>query len=168
MRKSPFTIVVAVLATLAVGTRAHGILAPTKGSQLVTVYASGTCPMPGFNPAHSATFNQMVRADGSVVPFVIPAKQIFVLVDVQMTISGQPAADTMLSVVAVGTPSAGAPIASRFDSAEAGGTMTATFEFPAGVAVKSTAAICAELLNLTHSTSYGVTATAHGFFAPDK
>jgi hypothetical protein len=158
----------ALVAALGVATTAHGVLAPSKASQLVTVYGVGGCPLPGFNVASSVTFTQMVRNDGSIIPFAIPAKQVFVLVDAMVTASGEPAGDTMLAAVAVGTPASGAPIAARWESVAAGGTVTGSFEFPTGIAIKSTSVMCAQLLNFTHAGSVGTSAIAHGFFAPDK
>src|SRR4029077_7960818 len=90
MRTSPSIVIPLLLVALGFATRADAVLAPSKGSQLATIYATGTCPMQGFNPARSAVFTQMVRADGSVVPFVIPPKQIFVITDVTLTIFGHP------------------------------------------------------------------------------
>ena len=110
----------------------------------------------------------MVHSDGSVVPFVIPPKQVFVLTDAMLTVSDQVAGDSTLAVLAIGTVSSGSPVALRYETAAAGGTMTATFEFPKGIAVKSTTLVCAEVLNFTHSGSTGMAAVAHGFFAPDK
>jgi hypothetical protein len=74
----------------------------------------------------------------------------------------------MLAVVAVGTPAGGGPIAARFESAAPGGTMTAEFQFPVGVAIKPGTVMCSEILNFTHANSSGATAIAHGYFAPDK
>ena len=162
------TLVTAVVFVLGVASVAHAVLAPAKASQLVTVYSTGSCSIPGFNPSASATFSQMIRADGSVVPFVVPPKHVFVLVDAMLTISGQVAADSMLAIVALGTPTGGAPVGARFESAASGGTMTAEFEFPAGIAVKPGTLMCAEILNFTHGNGFGTTATAHGYFAPDK
>ena len=167
MRSFP-TLALALVLTLAGATTAHGVLAPTKASQLVTVYSTGTCSLPGFNANASATFNQVVRPDGSIVPFVIPPKQVFVMVDAMLTVAGQVAADEMLAVVALGTPTGGAPVAARFESASPGGTMTATFEFPAGIAVKPGTVMCSEILNFTHGNNSGASAIAHGYFAPDK
>ncbi len=162
------TITAAVITALGFAPAAYGVLAPTKASQLVTIYSTGSCPIPGFNAASSATFNQMVRADGTTVPFVVPPKQIFVMTDATITASGETAADAILAIVGVGTASAGAPIGARFEAVTSAGTVTAAFEFPAGVAIKGSSIACAEMLNLTHVGSVALSATAHGFFAPDK
>lgn len=158
-----------IAAMLGCSTSAHAAtLAPVKGSQLVTVLANGACPIPGYTGSNSFLFTQMVKADGSTVLLTIPPKQILVITDVTISASNEPAGDSMLSLVAVGTAAFGNAIAGRFDTTATGGTVTAEFQFPAGVAVKSTSSACAEMLNLTHGGFVGLTAIAHGFFAPDK
>ena len=168
MPRSRSIVVAALVAVLGSAVRADAVLAPSKGSQLATLFGFGTCPLPGSNPARSAVFSQMVRGDGVVAPFVIPPKQIFVITDVTLSVSAHGAGDTTLSAVLVGTAAGGAPVGARFDTVSAGGTMTAVIEFPAGVPLKSTSVACGAVLNLTSNPVSGVTATAHGFFAPDK
>src|SRR5262249_13096092 len=79
MRQVRHASFLSIIVALVMATAAHAVLAPTKASQLVTLYASGlVCPLPGSNPA-SAFYDEMVRADGSITPFVIPPKQVFIL-----------------------------------------------------------------------------------------
>lgn len=46
--------------------------------------------------------------------------------------------------------------------------MTAEFQIPTGIAVRSGSVLCVDTLNLTHGGPAGVTAIVHGYFAPDK
>jgi hypothetical protein len=134
----------------------------------VTVNSAGTCPVQGFTGGNSFPFTQQVGADGAVTTFAIPPKKIFVITDITVSASNEPAGDSVITTIAVGSASAGGVIAGRFDTVESSGNKTVSFEFPAGVAVKSGATICSQVLNLTHGGFVGSSATAHGFFAPDK
>ena len=161
---------VAIAVLLGLSSSADAGLAPTKGSQLATVLGNGTCPLP-FNGPSALTFSQMVNADGSITAFTIPPKRIFVITDVTITGVGEPAGDAMLlAVVAgiVGSPTGGSTIAGRYETVASNTSFAATFEFPAGMAVRSGTTICAVPLNFTHPGGVIASATAHGFFAADK
>lgn len=146
----------------------HAGLAPTKGSQLVTAYTFGACPINGHTGVNSALVSQMVGGDGAVTPFVIPPKRIFVITDITASTGSLPPGDVIVASVLVGTAAFGTLVGGRFDPVSASGTITTAFTFPAGVAVKSGAALCVELLDVTHGGFVGFTAFAHGYFAPDK
>ena len=47
-------------------------------------------------------------------------------------------------------------------------SVKSSFTFPAGVAVKSTSVLCARLINTTQGGNVFLSATAHGYFAPDR
>lgn len=145
-----------------------GALAPTKASQLLTIYASGSCAIGGTAAGNSTAFSQIVRADGTVGAFTIPAKQVFVITEATLTTTAEPAGDAMLSFVAFGTASGGSPVAIRLETVASNGTVNSSFLFPSGIALKGTATACAEMFNQTHGGSVFISATAHGFFAPDK
>lgn len=153
---------------VALATSAHALLGPTKASQLVTVTASGTCPLPGTSASTSAAFTNLIHADGTSSPFAIPPKQVFILTDATITVGNMAANDSMLSLVSIGTASASSPISGQYDTAGATGAVKSVFTFPAGVAVKSTSVMCATMINFTHGGSVFLSATAHGYFAPDK
>ncbi len=147
---------------------AHAVLGPTKGSQLLTASTFGACPVLGHGGANSIVVSQMVNGDGSVAPFVIPPKKIFVLTDLVATSGALPPGDVLVTSVVVGSAAQGAVLAGRFDPASASGTFASSFTFAAGVAVKSGTSVCVEILNLTHGGFVGFTAFAHGSLAPDK
>jgi hypothetical protein len=143
-------------------------LTPTKGSQLVTAFTAGACPIPGHTGQNSQVLTQMVNGDGSTVPLVIPPKKIFVLTDVIATTGAEPAGDVVLVSLIVGSAATGNIVAARFDTVAAGGTIAANFQFPTGVPIKSGSVACVEMLNLTHGGFIGFTAFAHGYLAADK
>lgn len=153
---------------LGLATSAYAVLGPTKASQLATVTATGTCALPGFSANTSATFTNAIHPDGTSSPFAIPAKQVFVITDVTLTVSGQQANDAMLSLISVGTASGASQVAGQFETAGATGAVKSVFTFPAGVAVKSTSLVCASMINTTHGGSVFLSGTMHGYFAPDK
>lgn len=159
--------VLAIAVLLGVASNAAAGLAPSKGSQLVTVLGNGACPIP-FTGSSGLTFSQMVNADGSVTPFQIPPKRIFVITDVTVTGAGEPAGDAILVALAVGSASSGNTIAGRYETVGAGTAFAATFQFPTGIAVRSGSTVCAVPFNYTHGGGVTSLATAHGFFAPDK
>ena len=159
--------VLAIAVLLGLASTADAVLAPTKGSQLVTVLGSGLCPIP-FLGSSPLTFSQMVNADGSLIPFTIPPKRIFVITDVTITGAGEPAGDAILAAVAVGSASGGSTVAGRYETVAPNTSFAATFQFPAGIAVRSGSVACAVPLNYTHPGGVTASATAHGFFAPDK
>jgi len=163
------TLVLVTAAILGITTAAHAVLAPTKASQLVTVYGSGSCPLTGFNAQNSQVLSFVVHADSSTSPFTIPPKQVFVLTDVTTTGYGNVPSDVMLGTISVGTlPGISGVLGARYEAAGGGGAVAVTIEFPVGVAVKSTSLMCTQLLNFTHPGPVYPTSTAHGFFAPDK
>jgi hypothetical protein len=168
VRTSRLTLTLGLVAALGLAARADAVLAPSKASQLVTVSAFGACPIVGFSATNSVTFANLIRSDGTSGAFTIPPKQVFVITDVILAAAGMQANDAVLSIVAVGTPNVGSPIAGRYDSASPGGAVTSSFVFPAGVAVKSPSLVCAEMINTTQGGSVFLSAVAHGYFAPDK
>ena len=159
--------VLAIAVMLGFCSSANAGLGPTKGSQLVTVLTSGGCPIP-FNGSSPITFSQMVTADGALIPFTTPPKRIFGITDVTITGAGEPAGDAILLTVSVGSASGGSTIAGEYATVAGNTSFAATFTFPAGVAVRSGSVACAVPLNYTHPGSVTASATAHGFFAPDK
>lgn len=110
----------------------------------------------------------MVRADGSTVPFAVPAKRIFVMTDVTMTAASEPAGDAIFALLAVGTAAGGSPVSTRFETVASSGTVTSTFALPTGIAIKGSSTACIQMFNQTHFGSVFPSAIAHGFFASDK
>lgn len=157
-----------VLAVLGLATSAHALLGPSKASQLVTVTATGGCPLSGTSANTSAAFTNVIHADGTSSPFAIPPKQVFILTDATLTVGNMAANDAMLSILSVGTAAASSQVSGQFDTAGATGAVKSVFTFPAGVAVKSSSVLCATMINTTHGGSVFLSATAHGYFAPDK
>ncbi|MBI3769220.1 MAG: hypothetical protein HY271_12135 [Deltaproteobacteria bacterium] len=76
-------------------------LVPTKGSQRVTVYANGACPVGGFTA--TLAFDQMVQPDGSNTSFTIPPKHILVITDVIATSIGLTSGDVHFLVSCSGS-----------------------------------------------------------------
>jgi hypothetical protein len=142
-------------------------LGPTKGSQLVTVYGSGSCSIPGHT-GNSLALSKMVAADGTVVTFTIPPKKILVVTDVLANASGEQTGNLLTTTVIVGSAAGGTVVAGRFESALPGGGATAAFDFSHGVAVRTGSTICVQMINLTQGGDTGLSAFAHGYFAPDK
>lgn len=151
-----------------VGSADAAAVAPTKASQLLTIYTTGGCSIGGAPGGNSAAFTQMVRPDGTIGAFTIPPKQVFVITEATVTTAAEPAGDAMLTLLVIGTPTAGAPVGARFETVASNGTVTSTFLIPNGVTLKSTSTACAQMFNQTHVGSVFPSAVAHGFFAPDK
>ena len=163
------TILLALAALLAPMARTFAAgLGPVKGSQLVTAYTAGACPISGHTGTNSALVSQMVNADGTTTAFTIPAKKIFVLTELTATTGGQPAGDTMLINAEIGSAATGNIVAARFTTVEPSGSVAAEFQIPTGIAIKAGSFLCVDMLDLTHGGFTGFTAIAHGYFAPDK
>ena len=158
---------VVVLACLAPAGVARAGLTPTKASQLVTVSSASFCPILGY--AKAAVFDHVAKADGSGGPLVIPTKQVLVLNDISASTIGQAPGDVFAIQVVVGTSVQSEVVESVFDVASASGHLLVRFNPPTGIAVKPGNAVCVYLVNFTHpSAIFGVAASGHGFFAPDK
>ena len=157
-----------VAAVLALPLTAQAVLAPTKGSQLVSAFTVGACPIKGHVGGNAITVSQMVNGDGLVVPLVIPPKRILVLTELTATTIAEPAGDIVASTIVVGSAATGSAVAARFESVAANGTLVSSFQFPTGIAIRPGSVACVELLNLTHGGFVGFTAFAHGYFAADK
>lgn len=158
---------VAVISLLPLVAEAAG-LGPTKASQLVSAYTSGACPIPGHTGANSFRLGKMVTSDGATVDLVIPPKKVLVLTDAVATTGAVATGHVLATSIVVGSASDGDTVAARFDTATTGGVGTASFTFPAGVAVRSGSIVCISMLNLTGGGFVGQTGFAHGYFAADK
>ncbi len=104
-------VVVAVVLALPLAARAD--LAPAKGSQLVSAYTFGACPIPGHTGSNSSLLTQMVNGDGAVVALVIPPKRILVLTDLTATTGAEPGGDVIAASVIVGSATSGSPVAAH-------------------------------------------------------
>ena len=157
---------VLVLLSLTAGT-VHAALAPSKGSQLVTLAAAGPCPL---NASPSAlALSIVVKSDGSAPSFAIPPKQILVLTDTVVSVVNEPAGDVLASQLLIGAAGTnGSAVEFRFEPATTSGTMSVVFAPPSGIAIKSGNAVCVDVTNFTHGGLTGFVAFAHGFLAPDK
>lgn len=165
----PFVaVVVAALVTMLPAAAEAANLGPTKASQLVTLLAFGSCPIPFHSGANSFLLSRMVGSDGVAKPLVIPPKKVLVLTDATVTTASVSAGNVMVSAVSVGTAADGSVVAARYDTATTGGVATASFQFPAGVAVRSGTVACVEMINFSAGGFAGATGVAHGYFAPDK
>ena len=76
--------------------------------------------------------------------------------------------DVVAASVIVGSAASGSPVAARFESVAANGTILSSFNFRRGSRSGPAAGCASELLNLTHGGFIGFTAFAHGYFAADK
>jgi hypothetical protein len=142
-------------------------LTPTKASQLVSLRATGSCPILGY--ANATTLDHLARSDGSGGPLVIPPKQVLVLNDIVASTSGQAAGNVFGIQVVVGSTAQSQIVAEQFESTSSSGVMVVRFTPPSGIAVKSGSAVCVYFVNLSNpSAIIGIFSTAHGFFAPDK
>ncbi len=74
----------------------------------------------------------------------------------------------MLVNAEVGSAATGQIVAARFTTVESSGSVTAEFQIPTGIAIKSGSAFCIDMLDVTHGGFTGFTAIAHGYFASDK
>lgn len=143
-------------------------LGPTKASQLVTVQAFGPCPIPLHTGSNSLRLSRMIDATGAATNFVIPAKKVFVMSDAIVSTGAVSVGNVLASTIVVGTAAGGVEVAARFDTAATNGTATATFTFPTGIAVRSGATVCIEMLNFSAGGFVGLVGYVHGYFAPDK
>jgi hypothetical protein len=160
-------VVAAASSMLPLAAEAAG-LGPTKASQLFSAYTSGPCPIPGHTGASSFRLSKMVTSDGATIELVIPPKKVLVLTDAVATTGAVAAGNVLATSVIVGSASDGDIVAARFDTATTGGVGTASFTFPAGVAVRSGSIVCISMLNLTAAGFVGQTGFVHGYFASDK
>jgi hypothetical protein len=161
-------LVVVVSSCLLPVAAAAAALGPGKGSQLVTLSSSGPCPIPGHTGINAFALSRRVGVDGVAAPLVIPAKKLLVLSDVSIVTGSEPAGALLAASVIVGSAAGGEIVAARFETAASSGAAAATFAFPTGVAVRSGATACVELLNLTQGGFTGMTGFAHGYLAADK
>jgi hypothetical protein len=158
---------VLVLGCLALATIADAGLAPTKGSQLVTVSAGGGCAIPGH--PNAAGFATRVTADGTLVPFTIPPKQILVLTDVVVSTTFQTSGHVFLVNVLVGNAAGGNAVTGRIVTSAASGAFDTTFAPPNGIVVKSGSNVCIEAGDFAFPGAFvGTYAFAHGYLAADK
>jgi hypothetical protein len=142
-------------------------LAPTKGSQIVALQASGPCPFPGY--PNATGFSVLVKSDGSRPAFAIPAKQVLVLTEVVATTNNLIAGDVFGVELLVGSATVGTIADLRFEPASQQGTITVRFAPPTGMVIKSGNFVCIDSVNFTHfGFDLGVVGIAHGFLAPDK
>lgn len=151
----------AALTTLSVAHAAP--LAPTAASQLVTV-SGGTTEC---GPASSAKlFDQRLKGDGTTSPFIIPAKNVFVVTSFDFLFAGAVASQAITATLVVtdtGLTTAAA-IAAPTVMSDSTGRGGGTLLLPSGFAVKSNTKICFQL----STGNTGVSGFLHGFFAKDK
>jgi hypothetical protein len=93
---------------------------------------------------------------------------VLVLTDVDISVGNQIINDNFAVVILVGSATQGTLVAARVAAAAAGGVVTATFNPPNGIAVKSGNAVCVQVVNLTRGGFVPILGVAHGFLAPDK
>jgi hypothetical protein len=147
-----------VLLSLASTPASAAALAPSKPSQIVTLFQSGAaCPTLGF------VIGRLAMSDGTLASFVIPPKQVLVVTGFEWHAENGAAGSgvsAILSTQASGTPA--------IDYA----TSTTTFDSN-GVAVKNDVTplivikpgrtICISVTSGDFSSGF-----VHGFLAPDK
>jgi hypothetical protein len=156
-----------VLGCLGLATTADAVLAPTKGSQLVTLGAGGACAIPGH--PNAAGFNLRVGGDGALTPFTVPPKQILVLTDVVASTSFQPPGEVFFVNLLVGNAATSNLLTGSLETAPASGAFSVTYAPQNGMVVKSGSTLCIEISDLDHPTAFvGALSFAHGFLAPDK
>ena len=166
MSKLARRVAVALGCTLLGGSAAFaGPLVPTRPSQLVSA-KDGTntpCPFPSGPLNTPYLIDRMVGSDGSVVPFAIPEKQVFVITSFDFNFGG-PVPDTTVFVqlTAYDAMGAGATLlqgtATTSGNQVGGGSVVA----PSGIAVRRDKTLC---VTGTAGATGGI---VHGFFAKDR
>ena len=150
-------VAIAVVVSVSVSTAYGGVVAPSKPSQVVTLFQSGSssCPTAGI-----AT-NRVAMSDGTLASFVIPSSQVLVVTGFEWQASGVAGN----GVTAILTTQASSAITSY-------ATSTTTFD-SAGVAFKNdlTPMIVIKpgrTICIAVTSGSIVSAFVHGFLAPDR
>ena len=136
------------------------VLAPSKPSQLVTIYSPNG---PSSCGSGSGELAVQILPDATAVPFTVPPGQTLILTRLDVALFGGSAvANVNLRGVDVATSNA-ASIA--YQLVNVSGVTTIHFEFPSGIAVRSGVRLCITTSSsiISVGDSY-----AYGFFARDK
>ena len=149
-------VAIAVVVSVSVSTAYGGVVAPSKPSQVVTLFQSGSsCPTAGI------AINRVAMSDGTLASFVIPSNQVLVVTGFEWQASGVAGS----GVTAILTTQASSAITSY-------ATSTTTFD-SAGVAFKNDMTPMI-VIKPGRTVCIGVTsgsiasAFVHGFLAPDR
>jgi hypothetical protein len=154
-----------LLAALAASASA-GPLAPSRPSQIATLVA--TAVLDSACGATAYPVDTMRKADGSVVPFVVPPKQIFVVTSMDVFGSADQANRRYLFALLVdNAPNipGGALLVGDAGLTDASGNYAGSVAVPNGVPVPPGAVLCARIDGPTDEPTF---TRVHGFFAKDK
>jgi hypothetical protein len=156
-----------VLGSLMAAAPLEAGLAPTKGSQLVTLLNSGACPITGH--PNAVVVQQRVAPDGSTAVFTIPAKKILVVTDVEISSVAQTPGDVMFASVLIGNGERGDLVALNFEPASPAGTVRIEHHPNTGIAVRAGNVVCADMVDTKFPAAFvGLTAVVRGYLASDK
>ena len=151
-----FLTVVAIAVAISVSTAYGSVVAPSKPSQVVTLYQSGAaCPTAGI------AIDRIAMSDGTSASFVIPPNQVLVLSGYEWQASGLPGngVTAILSTQASSTVTSYATSTSTFDSAG----VAFKNDITPMIVFKPGRTIC---ISVTSGSI--VSAFVHGFLAPDR
>ena len=153
----------AVLAVL-VSSAAVAELTPSKPSDLVTAYQDTGPACPGGGLPGARLIESRLLADGTTIPFAIPAGHVFVITGVEVLLISAP--DTS-SMVHVGIPCGDGCMVYMFNlgvNVTSFGRGTSTLQLTNGVAVKPGVTLC----STGAAREVNAFATLRGYFAKDK
>jgi hypothetical protein len=155
-----------VLVLVALESASAGVLGPAKPSDLVTIstiYDVHACAGGGLPNARS--IGSRLLSDGSIAVFTVPAKQVFVIISIEVQATTE--ASFVSNTVRVGIPCGPGCMTSIADVVvltDADGIGSGTAQFPLGFPVKPSVALCVvDLLG-----SMDTTATVRGYFTKDR
>ena len=159
-----FTVLVFACITSSAG--AAGGVSPKKPSDIVTLDTTlgFVDPQPPC-PTRSRYVNAMILADDTVVPFVIPEGNVFVITSADFY-AELAVADRNYEFQLVGT-GPGGPLVVANGRADASGQVTGVATVPTGVVIKPNVSLCANAgsLSVPQIPSF---VRVHGFFTKDK
>ncbi len=175
MSRSPLILAAVAVFTFLTAPRwaVAGVLAPTLASQTISAAARNVTPCTPF--ANALALDNIEKADGTETPFSIPVGFVFVVTSAEVTayaFQGVPI-DAPLEVklykAQPTTPFASSFMAARNVTSSDQATVSAAFDFPTGVPVKSGMNICTEIADVTNPNNFiQHFAIVHGFLAKDK
>lgn len=154
-----------LLAALALPASA-GPLVPTRPSQIVTLSPTAVTDSGCGTSAYPV--DTMRKSDGSLVPFVVPPKQVFIVTSMDVFGSADaPSRHYSFQLSIDNSPSipGGSILVGDAGLTDADGSYAGSVTAPTGVVVPPGALLCASLEGPNAEPTF---TRVHGFFAKDK
>jgi hypothetical protein len=152
-------LIVALVGIAVSGRIAAAAVAPSKPSQILNLFNSGTLCGGGPN----TVVDQVLNPDGTTATFAIPAGQVLIVTSVDW-VSASVTPNRHWEFV-LGTTSAGFTLGGGAQS-DADGFVSGTLVIPGGLVVKSGVKFCPDIEHA--GTSEPVEVRVHGFLTKDR